>query len=75
MPQVERDREIKKRRNKHNKVKGLRVRLNEERDTKVRARLISLRNEVVEKSIVARCMRRLKIGWSNSISKLTLKPS
>src|SRR5256885_7144312 len=42
---------------------------------KVRARLTSLRNEVVEKSIEARCERRLKIGWLNSISKFTLKPS
>src|SRR5258708_2395498 len=41
MPQVERDREIKRRRNKHKKVKSLRERLNEERDTKVRARLIA----------------------------------
>ena len=42
---------------------------------KVRARLISRRNEVVEKSIEAACDRRLNTGWSNSISKLTLKPS
>ena len=42
---------------------------------KVRARLTSFRNEVVEKSIDAFCARRLKIGWLNSISKFTLKPS
>ena len=41
MPQVERDREIKRRRNKHNKVVALRLRLAEERDTKVRTRLIA----------------------------------
>ena len=41
MPQVQRDREIKRRRNKHNKVKTLQVRLKEERDTKVRTRLIA----------------------------------
>src|SRR5205823_7085825 len=42
---------------------------------KVRARLTSFRNEVVEKSMDARCERRLKTGWLNSISKFTLKPS
>src|ERR1700755_396184 len=42
---------------------------------KVRARLTSLRKEVVEKSMDAFWARRLKIGWLNSISKLTLKPS
>ena len=42
---------------------------------KVRARLTSRRNVVVEKSIEATCDRRLNTGWSNSISKLTLKPS
>ncbi len=41
MPQVERDREIKRRRNKYNKVKMLRERLKEERDVKVRTRLIT----------------------------------
>ena len=41
MPQVERDREIKRRRNKYNKVKILRERLKEERDVKVRTRLIT----------------------------------
>ena len=50
MPQVERNREIKRRRNKHNKVKGLRVRLNEERDTKVRARLIARLKKISPKS-------------------------
>src|SRR5438132_13026134 len=42
---------------------------------KVRARLTSFRNDVVEKSMDARCERRLKTGWLNSISKFTLKPS
>ncbi len=41
MPLVQRDREIKKRRNRSLKIKGLRERLKTERDTKVRARLIA----------------------------------
>jgi hypothetical protein len=41
MPQVQRDREIKRRRNKANKVRALRERLTTERDTKTRARLIA----------------------------------
>ena len=41
MPQVERDREIKRRRNKALKVRSIRERLKEERDVKVRARLIT----------------------------------
>ena len=41
MPQVERDREIKRRRNKYHKVKAIQFRLTEERDAKVRARLIA----------------------------------
>ena len=41
----------------------------------VRARLTSLTNEVVEKSISALEVRRVKIGWSKSIEKPTLKPS
>jgi hypothetical protein len=41
MPQVERDREIKRRRNLNNKKRALRDRLATERDTKVRARLIA----------------------------------
>ena len=39
MPMVERDREIKKRRNLRVKVKALKARLLTERDSKVRARL------------------------------------
>lgn len=50
MPQVERDREIKRRRNKHNKVKGLRERLQEERDVKVRARLIGKLKKISPRS-------------------------
>ncbi len=42
---------------------------------KVRARLTSLTNEVVEKSIAAACLRLLNTGWSKAIVKLTLKPS
>lgn len=41
MPQVERTREIKRRRQRRTKVKDLRERLTKERDTKVRARLIA----------------------------------
>ncbi len=41
MPQVERDREIHRRRNRTSKVRTLRARLKDERDTKVRARLIA----------------------------------
>jgi hypothetical protein len=41
MPQVERDREIKRRRQRRLKVRALRSRLERERDTKVRARLIA----------------------------------
>jgi hypothetical protein len=41
MPQVERTREIKRRRQRRDKVHALRDRLVNERDTKVRARLIA----------------------------------
>ena len=41
MPQVERDRELKKRRQRTDKVRDLRARLETERDLKVRARLIA----------------------------------
>lgn len=41
MPMVERDREIRKRRNKRNKVKALKVRLQAERDSKARTRLLT----------------------------------
>ncbi|MBL8057630.1 MAG: hypothetical protein JNK29_13085 [Anaerolineales bacterium] len=40
MPMVERDREIRKRRNRNAKVQALKARLVVERDTKVRARLL-----------------------------------
>ena len=50
MPQVERDREIKRRRNKHNKVKDLRARLTDERDNKVRARLIAKLKKISPRS-------------------------
>jgi hypothetical protein len=39
MPQVERDREIKRRRNRQQKKKALKARIAVERDTKVKARL------------------------------------
>lgn len=41
MPYVERDREIKRRRNKKKKVVAIKARLQTERDTKVRTRLIA----------------------------------
>lgn len=41
MPQVQRTREIKRRRQRHDKVKALRERLTTERDAKTRARLIA----------------------------------
>ncbi len=41
MPMVERDREIRKRRNKRNKVKALKARLVAERDGKVRTRILA----------------------------------
>ncbi len=41
MPQVERDREIKRRRQRFVKVRVLRARLEKERDPKVRAKLIA----------------------------------
>ena len=50
MPQVERDREIHRRRNKHKKVMDLRERLKEERDTKVRARLIAKLKKISPRS-------------------------
>jgi hypothetical protein len=41
MPQVQRDREIKRRRHKKDKMKALRIRLTAERDPKVRNRLLA----------------------------------
>jgi len=41
MPQVERTREIKRRRQRYDKVHALRARLVTERDSKVRARLLA----------------------------------
>lgn len=41
MPTVERDREIKRRRNKKKKVVAIKARLLTERDTKTRTRLIA----------------------------------
>lgn len=41
MPQIERDREIRRRRQKRDKVHDIKERLKTERDTKVRARLIA----------------------------------
>lgn len=41
MPQVERDREIRRRRSKRNKVVALKERLKTERDAKLRTKLIA----------------------------------
>jgi hypothetical protein len=41
MPQIERDLKIRKDRNRNNKKRALRARLETEKDTKVRARLIA----------------------------------
>ena len=41
MPQVERDREIKRRRNRQHKKQALKARIATERDTKARAKLIA----------------------------------
>ena len=41
MPQVEKTREIKRRRQRYDKVHALRARLVNERDAKIRARLIA----------------------------------
>jgi len=46
MPQVERTREIKRRRRRHDKVQALRTRLATERDSKVRARLLAKMKKV-----------------------------
>ena len=41
MPQVQRDREIKRRRHKKDKMKAIRTRLTTERDPKVRGKLLA----------------------------------
>jgi hypothetical protein len=41
MPQVQRDREIRRRRHKKDKMKAIRTRLTTERDAKVRAKLLA----------------------------------
>jgi hypothetical protein len=41
MPQVQRDREIRRRRHKRDKLKAIRTRLLTERDAKVRGRLLA----------------------------------
>ncbi len=50
MPQVERTREIKRRRQRHDRVRALRTRLVNERDSKVRARLIAKLKKVSPRS-------------------------
>ena len=50
MPQVQRDRDIKRRRHRQVKVRDLRERLNRERDPKVRARLIAKLKKVSPRS-------------------------
>jgi hypothetical protein len=41
MPQVERNREVKRRRQRQGKLRAIRARLETERDPKIRARLIA----------------------------------
>jgi hypothetical protein len=41
MPQVQRDREIKRRRHKKDKMKAIRTRLTTERDPKMRSKLLA----------------------------------
>ncbi len=50
MPQVERTREIKRRRQRSEKVRALRARLTNERDSKIRARLIAKLKKVSPRS-------------------------
>ncbi len=50
MPQVERTREIKRRRQRFDKVHALRARLANERDSRVRARLIAKLKKISPKS-------------------------
>ncbi len=50
MPQVERTREIKRRRQRYEKVRALRARLANERDSKIRARLIAKLKKVSPRS-------------------------
>ena len=52
MPQVERDRELKRRRSKALKVHALRERLGRERDAKTRARLIARLKKISPRSPV-----------------------
>jgi hypothetical protein len=53
MPMVERDREIKKRRNKFKKVKDLKLRLTTEKDAKTRARLLAKLKKIAPRSPAA----------------------
>jgi hypothetical protein len=50
MPQIERTRELKRRRQRRTKVKHLRERLTKERDAKARARLIAKLKKVSPRS-------------------------
>ncbi len=52
MPLVQRQREIRKRRNRALKIKGLKERLTHERDTKVRSRLITKLKKISPRSPV-----------------------
>jgi len=54
MPMIERDREIRKRRSKRTKVKALKARLQAERDSKVRARLLARLKKISPNSPAAR---------------------
>jgi hypothetical protein len=53
MPMVERDREIKKRRNRFKKVKSLKLRLETERDAKTRARLLAKLKKIAPGAVIA----------------------
>ncbi len=50
MPYVERDREVRHRRNKRRKVRALKARLLAERDSKVRARLLAKLRKISPRS-------------------------
>ena len=52
MPQVQRTREIKRRRQKADKAKHIRTRLTVERDAKVRARLIAKLKKISPNSAI-----------------------
>jgi hypothetical protein len=52
MPMVERDREIKRRRNRRTKVKALKARLLVERDSRVRTRLVNRLKKISPNAVI-----------------------